>query len=601
MIQIKDIYAGKPDAKDEIASEGYQPFLDSYIRPIQLDLNALVDGSFYFISGFKGTGKTALLYYLEDYVKERDKLSCVSYIFFKEDYSDNNKQEMEALSKRLVSSISIGNDVVLDGNDFEYIWRWLFYQRIWEDNIDCHYGLFARDEAWIQFDKIINKISSISHKRRWGIPRRLKVGIPIHLPALSIEPNAEVDFTQPNVDKSEPYRKFVEHIIALDEIFLKLVRTDVPYYLFVDELEAYCGDKQVFERDLRLIRDLVFTVKKLNITMATNWSKTKIICSIRKEIINSIYRFVVTKELNKVTSGFEIPLVWNYTNTNSFEHPIMKILIKRIMLSERLKGNEVSERDIILSWFPEKIDGVDPANYILNYGWNKPRDIVRLILIAKSCLCSESSAFNQATFDMLKKGYSKESLIEIREEMRALYSETDIDSIINCLTGFRVIFTKENLEERIKRFYPNSIWSKKMDEILIDLYRLGVIGNYSPLSKSHRWQHKGDDQLILSDDWRIMIHPALQSALSVSSRHDNGINRKEQLPKQGEIFTVSVSWQNDVVLGVQFTKKEKIYDGVLYKKFLSSKALSYKVGDKFLAQVLGYNPSHKNWTLIEKR
>ena len=601
MIQIKDIYAGKPDAKDEIASEGYQPFLDSYIRPIQLDLNALVDGTFYFISGFKGTGKTALLYYLEDYVKERDKFSCVSYIFFKEDYSNNNKQEMEALSKRLVSSISITNDVALDGNDFEYIWRWLFYQRIWEDNIDYNYGLFEEDEAWTKFDKIIKQINSISRKRRWGIPRKLNFELPIHLPAVSIAPKAEVDFTQPNLDQSEPYRKLVEYIIALDEIFLKLVRTDIPYYLFVDELEAYCGDKQVFERDLRLIRDLIFTVKKLNIAMSEHNSKTKIICSIRKEIINSIYRYVVTKELNKVTSGFEIPLVWNYTNTNSFEHPIMKILTKRIMLSERLKGNEVSERDIILNWFPEKIDGADPAYYILNYGWNKPRDIVRLILIAKSCLCSESSAFNQSTFDMLKKGYSKESLIEIREEMRALYSETDIDSIINCLTGFRVIFTKENLEERIKRFYPNSIWATKMDEILIDLYRLGVIGNYSPLSKSHRWQHKGDDQLILSDDWRIMIHPALQSALSVSSRHDSGINRKEQLPKQGDIFTVSVSWQNNVVLGVQFTKKEKNYDGVLYKKFLSSKALSYKVGDKFLAQVLGYNPSHKNWTLIEKR
>lgn len=52
--------------------------------------------------------------------------------------------------------------------------------------------------------------------------------------------------------------------------------------------------------------------------------KTKIICSVRTEILNAINRFVVTKELNKVTSGYEVPLIWDYTNTNSFSHPILK-------------------------------------------------------------------------------------------------------------------------------------------------------------------------------------------------------------------------------------------------------------------------------------
>lgn len=54
-IQIKDIYAGKPDAKDEIDSEGLEPFLENYIMPDNFNLESLVNGSYYFITGYKGT------------------------------------------------------------------------------------------------------------------------------------------------------------------------------------------------------------------------------------------------------------------------------------------------------------------------------------------------------------------------------------------------------------------------------------------------------------------------------------------------------------------------------------------------------------------
>ena len=60
-IQIKDIYAGKPDAKDELESEGLSPFLENLYYAEYFNLEGLVKGSYYFITGYKGTGKTALL------------------------------------------------------------------------------------------------------------------------------------------------------------------------------------------------------------------------------------------------------------------------------------------------------------------------------------------------------------------------------------------------------------------------------------------------------------------------------------------------------------------------------------------------------------
>lgn len=58
--------------------------------------------------------------------------------------------------------------------------------------------------------------------------------------------------------------------------------------IFIDELEAYYGNRQIFERDLALIRDLIFTVKRFNTIFAKSHAgKTKIICSVRSEIINA--------------------------------------------------------------------------------------------------------------------------------------------------------------------------------------------------------------------------------------------------------------------------------------------------------------------------
>ncbi|WAJ22084.1 P-loop ATPase, Sll1717 family [Lacrimispora xylanolytica] len=609
LTQIKDIYAGKPDAKDEINTEGYDQFLRSFIVPRNFDINSLINDTFCFISGYKGIGKTALLYYLDEYIKNDDCSTCSSFVFFKGDYSDIKKQEMESISKRLVSFISISDDVVIDGSDFEYIWRWLFYRRIWEDNIECKFGLFVTDETWEKFAKGISKISCITTKRKLSIPQKLKFRIPFTDPGsgITMTPETELDFTSLKSAETNAYRQFVKIIDELDMLFPQLVRSSKPYYIFVDELEAYYGDEAIFKRDLKLIRDLIFTVKKLNSLMSGfKTGKTKIICSIRTEILNAINRFIVTKELNKVTSGFDIPLVWDYTNTNSFEHPILKILSKRISNAESENGYDLTERELILKWFPEKIHDIEAANFILNNSWCKPRDIVRLILSAKACLCSTNSSFNQTTFDMLQKRYSIESLNEIREEMRALYSPDQINTIITCLTGFRVAFSMTDIAARVSQYFRGSILEENLSNVLMDLYRLGLIGNFSRASKSYRWQHKGDDGLIISDEWSMMVHYALQSALSVSNRHDRGINKAVYYNlKAGDIVQIIVE---RIVPGYVLTNFEKDghkYYGSIHISQLSNEYVDdifnfIKEGETLSAQVLNYDDLHKKWRLTLK-
>ena len=106
-IKIKDIYAGKPDAKDEIDFGGLEEFIKTYVVAEHFNVESLISGTNCFITGFKGTGKTALLFYLDSRFKEIDESTCSSFIFFKEEFTDTKRSELESIARRILSSISV--------------------------------------------------------------------------------------------------------------------------------------------------------------------------------------------------------------------------------------------------------------------------------------------------------------------------------------------------------------------------------------------------------------------------------------------------------------------------------------------------------------
>ncbi len=606
MTTIRDIYVGKPDAKDEVETDGMDSFLENYVVPTNFDIESLIYGSKCFVSGYKGTGKTAVLYYLDHITREKDAQTVSSFVFFKGDYSDLKKQEMQQLAKRITSAITIGRDVVLEGTDFEIIWRWILYTRIIEDNQNYNYGIYKNNSDWDKFEKVIGAISYDKKKRYLSFPAKISLSLRDTLQQNSVIPTCEIDFKNTKVEETDNYKMFARLIDEADELFKNLTRTDIPYYIYIDELEAYYGNDTVFKRDLRLIRDLLFTVKKLNIVMAmTESADTKIICSIRTEIVNAINRFIVSKELNKITSGFDVPLKWDYTNTNSFNHPIMQILVKRIEYGERKKGDFRSEKKLIEKWFPEKIDNTYAANFLLNNSWCKPRDIVRLIQAAQSNLTSSNDKFNQSVIDTSRKKYSQESLIEIQEEMKALYTPNEIDCIISCLTGFKRVFSFDEIKNKVNKFYKNSVLDTRLAEVLKDLYRLGIVGNHIPKSKFYRWQHKGDDEFILDDTWMIIIHPALLSALSVNSRQDQIIDMHNCDFKIGEIVDFKITKILEAFALGRITKNGRSFPASLHiSQVLDSYCCNIldHLGEQEICQakVIGFNEKHNTWELTRK-
>ena len=196
---------------------------------------------------------------------------------------------------------------------------------------------------------------------------------------------------------------------------------------------------------------------------------------------------------------------------------------------------------------------------------------------------------------MSKKRYSQDSLTELKEELLALYSPDEINRIITCLTGFKRIFSVDELSQRVNKYYSEIITEKKLPDILSDLYRIGFIGNHIPETRSYRWQHKGDDGIILDGAWKIIIHSALTSALSVNSKQDKILSTKDS-PKIGIVVDVNIKsiWA-DYALGEFINHGHKYKAKIIKSPTLKKDFSSLVAGDSYKAKLIQFNFSSKTW------
>lgn len=614
-MRICDIYAGKPDASDEIRERGYEEFANTYIQPTGIDVNKLASTEFgtpFFVMGDKGTGKTALLHYLENYVRTLDSSACSSFISFENDFSSVEKKRFNDISHSISTSIAIENTVASVGRDdiecdFTYIWRWQIYQKLITDQEVFNEGLFVPNEEWDKFTKEIHKISKTISAGKMRIPAKVSFSLDTNpqlgnvTPSVNIEP---MDLSKRTFNSEKSYGEFVRIIENADALIQSLKRTDIPYYIFIDELEAYRGESGTFYRDLRMIRDLLFTVKRINSVFGNG---TKILCSVRLEILNAINRFVQSNQLHKIMQGYDERLTWEHTNTNSFSHPIIGVLLRRIQIAEEKNvGHSVSTESIIKKWFVSSVYNTHICTYILDNTWHKPRDIVRLLLSAQSKNSKNFSCFNQNTFETFMPAYSRQCLDEVREEMRALYTAEEIECVFNCIQGYKVVFSYEEIVNRVKTLYPNSAFAEDTYTVLNDLYRIGVIGNTLSDNRSTRWVYKEQYKLYIDSPWLIVIHPSLRIELSVSKRIDKRLESQriqQRMPQRyhSEVYSARITRISYRYIRVEFIKDDTVQEGYISLHNLGTDIEEgsihsiFSVGEELLVELIRYSPEYSNW------
>lgn len=593
-IAIKDIYTGKLDARDEV-QKTKENFYKSFIFPPNFELDELILGDRFFIKGYKGSGKTALLYYINNYIHGINANTISSFLYFKE-YTNMQKASMNNVAQNFYNqteeNIIFDKKTMIKEQNFIYIWRWLFLDKFLQDNINNGFKIFDNDENWKMFEKTLKNITYEKYGDRTNkFPKNIFVSLGISKLNLSAE------FSFDSHVNAKAYAAFIGVIDTAMYYFNKLFKTiETPYYIFVDELEAYFSDINIFKRDLTMLRDLMFVVKEINdILISWNTVNVKIFCSVRTEIINSINKFIVAKELNKITSGYEKHLTWNFNNASSYKHPIFQIWLKRIAISENLDLNsEDLETMLFKKWFPEKIYGFDPVEYFLMNTWFRPRDIVRFLQCCHNSIANNENKFSEYVYQQVIEEYSSESIKEICEELNAHYTPEKISQILLIFRGFQAQFSYNQIMRRVQQLYPDSDLIKELDQILMDLYRVGFIGNVEQKSGTYAWQHRGNDGPIINNDWYFVVHRALRKNLLISSKQDSiKLHGKKDYIYEGETYTTKIVKKYPRLLLFEFYKNDKKFKGSI----ANIDTINYFEGQQLDCLVKQYNSQHRSWEL----
>jgi hypothetical protein len=161
--------------------------------------------------------------------------------------------------------------------------------------------------------------------------------------------------------------------------------------------------------------------------------------------------------------------------------------------------------------------------YLIDQTFYRPRDIVRLL---KICIDQNKSqfAFTQQVMEEARKRFSEQTWTELAEELRVNYDKDDVDAIEEAFTGFKPRFTlgdiRERLAEKNQANVRRLVERHKLEDMLSDLFRIGMIGNdYSErtprgIQYIFRWAFRDDPRLILEK--RMAVHRSLWKYFSLA-------------------------------------------------------------------------------------
>jgi len=514
---LKDVFFGKTDAKNEFfedTEEERDTFMQGFLLPEVINLDDFRFGRKYFITGLKGTGKTALMRYISLHLI-RNYQSNTHFFLFKEEMTEDAKAELTRGSDWI--SIKSGKDP--EQKDYEAIWEWFILRKIVELCEENQWELFKDDKNWRLFVSAV-KAANLSEKdKNRLVPNLIKGNISLKILGNEAAIGGEVGLADNgNAKKKEEYKvKFVDYIKQVMELYEELTPGKDNLYFFIDEVELSYGEKKQYQKDIWMIRDLVLAIDKMNRIARSNWYKLFVITGLRREVLDSTKS--AGKEINKPIEDFGVNLMWQQSGEKE-DHPLIKIIHKRLMAAElSLPENErASEKEIWGKYLPSMISGIKAQEYILNKTWYRPRDIVRLLTIAQE-QNPQATSFKGSMFEVINQDYSSKSWTEHSEELQATYTTDEIEGIRMILSGIICPFDYRSITEKAdnaKKMYTSTekLLSKhKLSDVLSHLYKVGVVGNSGDMV---RFAYRGYPNLLL--DKPMKIHAALWNYFSVTTR-----------------------------------------------------------------------------------
>ena len=518
-LALSKISFGKTDAFNELSELGSEYFLDCFVINNKYRLSEFLEGKKYYICGKKGTGKTAFLRYLECQLCT-DAENLVIPIRFKSEFDETDKIQLVGMATSAQDEPEGANQettfrtsAILSQKSYVLMWKTFLIQQILFHSSKGEYAVFEENENLRMMSSLLSVLYGSISSSNSIMPKLKKGTVEINAAiasAIGAKVQLEIDFDSKT--KKANYLKIAKKIVHL---FEGLMYAKTKVHLLVDELELSVRNKDLYQKDIALVRDLILAIDDLNKICRQKCYNIHIIASIRSEVINSVQS--AGFEINKCIEDYGVTVDWFQKGGDYRDNPLLKIIENKIIASEKLNGVQPSE-DVWKTYFEGTIQGIEVRKYILNNTWYRPRDIVRLMNLLQY-QDSHSNRFTQKSFDSAQQEYSNKMWSELSEELILSYSADDIKAIKTFFNRIKLPFTYKYLCERadeLGQIYPNvkSFFEKvSMADFLEKMFSLGIIGN---TGRRMVFYFHGDQDISLVDP--MVIHTPLRNFFAVQGQ-----------------------------------------------------------------------------------
>lgn len=293
-LQIKDIYFGKIDGYNEFLEYGQDTCKGLFYEFPNIDISRLLDGSTYYIFGNKGTGKTMLLKYLESIISENPSQSFSEFIRFKRDIDEEERNQIKrsALPNNSFEEI-IDSEIPTDFTlDCSLAWQVYLIKVIVSRLSKTEYGVFDRNtDSWTKLCALLNATYGelgTDNTIKKILPKMKRGNLEIDFSKIA-KTNLEFEWID-SKEKSVSFTSLAKQIINLYSV---LTPVEDKIYIFIDELELAFKQTKKYQRDVALIRDLIFAIEYLSDINRTHNFNVFLITAIRSEV----YKNIISKGL----------------------------------------------------------------------------------------------------------------------------------------------------------------------------------------------------------------------------------------------------------------------------------------------------------------
>ena len=292
--RLGELDFGALGADAEVVSNNKQKrsiFDAAFVVPPGIDVNQYRRGELYFVTGRKGTGKTALLRYLHSHFDQKTTYS--HFVVYRDDIKTREKEDIFKSA-----GIVVNKHPDLDPGTIEVVDGWLIYMfRELTRLLERHSDAVTSKAALRTFLDATAGIRGLKPQKSWS-DRMFRRGASVRVAGVA-EFKLNRDITK---DAGGPDRAIDQIRLFFDLLAHLKFKPDHKFFLLFDELHFVVTKGDRNERDTILVRDLIQATERFNRNCIEHHLPIHVLCAIRSEVIDSV--FGASHELRKAAQSY---------------------------------------------------------------------------------------------------------------------------------------------------------------------------------------------------------------------------------------------------------------------------------------------------------